>query len=82
MLCYGCVVVAEIKKEKYVYYHCTGNKGKCPGKYAREEWIEQQFTRSLGQIEIDDEVMKQSTAEGRKKGEGQVKALAQQQIPV
>jgi hypothetical protein len=81
----GCAVVAEIKKEKYVYYHCTGNKGKCPGKYAREELIEQQFAQSLGQIKIDDEVMKwivavmkKSTAEGRKKREGQVKALAQQ----
>ena len=26
----GCALVAEKKKGKYVYYHCTGNKGKCP----------------------------------------------------
>ena len=26
---WGCALVAEKKKGKYVYYHCTGNKGKC-----------------------------------------------------
>lgn len=26
----GCSVVGEIKKERYIYYHCTGFKGKCP----------------------------------------------------
>lgn len=69
-------MVAEIKKGKYVYYHCTGNKGKCPGKYAREELIDQQFAQSLSEIRIDDEVlnwvvsvMKKSTAEGRKQKE-------------
>ena len=35
----GCAMVAEIKKGKYVYYHCTGNKGKCPEKWVREEEV-------------------------------------------
>jgi site-specific DNA recombinase len=26
----GCLFVGELKKGKYVYYHCTGNRGKCP----------------------------------------------------
>ncbi len=26
----GCAMVGELKKGKYVYYHCTGYKGKCP----------------------------------------------------
>jgi site-specific DNA recombinase len=30
-------LVGEKKKGKYVYYRCTGNKGKCPEPYAREE---------------------------------------------
>jgi hypothetical protein len=30
----GCALVAEKKKGKYVYYHCTGNKGKCQEPYA------------------------------------------------
>ena len=35
----GCALVAEIKKKRYVYYHCTGNKGKCPEKWVREEEV-------------------------------------------
>ena len=26
----GCALVGEKKKGKYVYYHCTGNKGNAP----------------------------------------------------
>jgi len=26
----GCAMVGEIKKGRYIYYHCTGFKGKCP----------------------------------------------------
>ena len=40
----GCSVVGEIKKQKYIYYHCTGYADKCQGepvscrqKYVREE---------------------------------------------
>jgi len=25
----GCMLVAEVKKGRYVYYHCTGQRGKC-----------------------------------------------------
>jgi site-specific DNA recombinase len=25
----GCAVVGEIKKQRYVYYHCTGYTDKC-----------------------------------------------------
>jgi site-specific DNA recombinase len=35
----GCAITAEIKQGRYVYYHCTGYKGKCPEKYVREEDI-------------------------------------------
>jgi site-specific DNA recombinase len=35
-----CALVAEIKKGRYMYYHCTGNRGKCPGPYARQELLE------------------------------------------
>ncbi len=81
----GCAMVAEIKKGRYVYYHCTGNRGKCPEKYAREEIIDQQFIKSLGRIRLDDDVvdwivtvMNSSTAEERSQREAQIKALSQQ----
>ena len=60
----GCSVVGEIKKQRYVYYHCTGYADKCQGnpascrrKYVREEVLEQQFTELLGRLQFDDEVL-------------------------
>ncbi len=49
----GCAMVAEIKKGKYVYYHCTQNKGKCGKTYVREEELERQFHASLRAIHLD-----------------------------
>jgi site-specific DNA recombinase len=60
----GCAVVGEIKKQRYVYYHCTGYADKCRGnpascrrKYVREEVLERQFTELLGRLKFDDEVL-------------------------
>ncbi|MCR9152189.1 MAG: recombinase family protein, partial [Rhodobacteraceae bacterium] len=60
----GCSVVGEIKKQKYIYYHCTGYADKCRGepascrrKYVREEVLEQQFNAMLGQLRFEDEVL-------------------------
>jgi len=60
----GCAVVGEMKKQRYVYYHCTGYADKCQGnpascrrKYAREEALEAQFTELLGRLKFDDEVL-------------------------
>lgn len=52
----GCALVAEIKKGKYVYYHCTGFKGKCGEPYVREEVLEEQFGQHLARLRIDQEV--------------------------
>ena len=51
----GCSLVGEIKKERYVYYHCTGHKGKCGERYTREEVLEERFGELLNQLHIDDE---------------------------
>jgi site-specific DNA recombinase len=60
----GCAVVGEIKKQRYVYYHCTGYADKCQGnpascrrKYVREEALEARFTELLGRLKFDDEVL-------------------------
>ncbi len=53
----GCLMVGELKKGKYVYYHCTGWKGKCPEPYTREETLEKEFVTSLKALEIDDKVL-------------------------
>ncbi len=53
----GCSLVGEIKKGRYVYYHCTGYKGKCPEPYTREEVFEEKFTEILKGLIFDREVL-------------------------
>ncbi len=53
----GCALVGEIKKQRYVYYHCTGFRGKCPEPYVRQEVIERQFATVLGRLTFDNEVL-------------------------
>ncbi len=60
----GCAVVGEIKKQRYVYYHCTGYADKCQGnpsscrrKHVREEALEAQFAELLGRLRFDDDVL-------------------------
>lgn len=57
-------MVGEIKKQRYVYYHCTGYADKCQGnpaacrrKHVREEALEAQFTELLGRLKFDEEVL-------------------------
>ena len=59
----GCAVTAEIKKERLIYYHCTGHASRrigepatCSRKYVREEVLEQQFSEILGRLKMDDRV--------------------------
>ena len=50
-------MVAEIKKSRYVYYHCSRAKGKCPEPYTREELLEERFAELLDRLRFDDEVL-------------------------
>jgi site-specific DNA recombinase len=53
----GCAMVGEIKKGRYVYYHCTGYKGKCGEPYVREEVIAERFAQILGKLSFGDDIM-------------------------
>ena len=53
----GCSMVAEIKKSRYVYHHCSRAKGKCPEPYTREEVLEERFAELLERLRFDDEVL-------------------------
>jgi site-specific DNA recombinase len=53
----GCALVGEIKKGRYIYYHCTGFKGKCPEPYTRQEVLEERFAEILKGLVFDDEMM-------------------------
>src|SRR5262249_10314195 len=48
----GCLMVGELKKGRYVYYHCTGNRGPRGDPYIREEQLVAELARSLKQMEI------------------------------
>src|SRR5215472_6229444 len=48
----GCLMVGELKKGRYVYYHCTGNKGRCGDPYVREEKLLGELSQALGHLAI------------------------------
>jgi site-specific DNA recombinase len=53
----GCVFVGELKKGKYVYYHCTGNRGKCPESYTRQEVLTREFAGLLRELVIPQPIL-------------------------
>ncbi|MPY88377.1 MAG: recombinase family protein [Luteitalea sp.] len=48
----GCAVTAEIKKGRYVYYHCTGGRGSCGNTYVREEELSRLFADVVKRIQV------------------------------
>ena len=52
----GCAMTAELKKGKYIYYHCTGFKGRCGNTYIREEDLSRLFADVIKRIHISAEV--------------------------
>jgi DNA invertase Pin-like site-specific DNA recombinase len=50
----GCSITAEIKKGRYIYYHCTFDKGSCGGLYVREEELERQFEGILSEFHFSE----------------------------
>ena len=53
----GCLLTAELKKGKYIYYHCTGNKGgNCKRDYISENKIDKAITEILKLIVIPQDI--------------------------
>ena len=50
-------MVGEVKKKRYVYYHCTGYRGKCPEPYTREEVLAEQLAAGLRELVIPPAVL-------------------------
>ena len=55
----GCALVGEIKKGKYVYYHCTQARGKCKQPWVREETIDSLFGEVFRAIRVDDTTIRE-----------------------
>ena len=53
----NCAITAERKKGKYVYYRCTGYRGRCATPRFREEEISAKLGEILKAIHIPDEVL-------------------------
>lgn len=53
----GCAITAEIKKNKYIYYHCTGFKGKCGNSWVKEEELNDNFAEIVKKIHIDEDIL-------------------------
>ena len=51
----GCAITAEIKKGRYIYYRCTGCKGKCGEATLREEKLQGLLGELVRAIEIDED---------------------------
>lgn len=83
----GCGITAEIKKGQYVYYHCTGRRGACPGQKAvREESITEQLSSVLQGLRIAPEIedwlrlaLKESFAEEQGSRDASLKRLVDEQ---
>ena len=52
-----CMVTAELKKNRYTYYRCTGFRGKCELPYFREEELGDRLGGILKNIHIPDDIL-------------------------
>ena len=54
----GCVITAELRKGKYIYYHCTGNRGsadgpcKQKGMLVHEKTLYNQYLKAISKIKV------------------------------
>jgi site-specific DNA recombinase len=49
----NCAMTAEVQKGKYIYYRCSGYRGKCSTPYFREEEISQKLGDHVKDGEVD-----------------------------
>ena len=52
-----CMVTAEMKKNRYTYYRCTGYRGKCELPYFREEDLGDRLGGILKNIQIPEDIL-------------------------
>ena len=64
----GCLVTGEIQKEKYIYYRCTGHRGKCALPRFREEDLAHRLGEPLKGLQVPQEVASKIVAALRDDG--------------
>ena len=73
----ACTVTAELKKNKYVYYRCSGYRGKCAMPRFREQEIAERLGHVLRDVSIPSEVV-QSISESLQRVQAQMRSEAGQ----
>lgn len=58
----GCMVTGEIQKEKYVYYRCTGNHGKCGLPRFRQEDLAERLGEQLKGLQTTEKAISAITS--------------------
>ena len=53
----GCLMVGELKKGRYVYYHCTEGRGRCNDPYVREEKLTGEMASAVQQLVVAPETL-------------------------
>ncbi|MGD9675563.1 MAG: recombinase family protein, partial [Candidatus Bipolaricaulia bacterium] len=53
----GCQITATKAKGKYVYYHCTHGRGKCPQPYIRQEALSLKLQSVVDNVRIPEDVV-------------------------
>ena len=62
----GCAITAETKKGRYLYYHCTGSRGRCGNGYIREEQLAAALGEVVRRVQISPETATQISEARRK----------------
>lgn len=52
----GCIVTGDVQKEKYIYYRCSGNHGKCDLPRFRQEDIAERLGELLKGLQMPEDV--------------------------
>jgi len=58
----GCMLTGDVQKQKYVYYRCTGNRGKCDLPRFKEELLSQRLGEPLKGLQVPPEIVAQIVA--------------------
>ena len=58
----GCMLTGDVQKQKYVYYRCTGNRGKCDLPRFKEEVLSERLGEPLKGLQVPPEIVAQIVA--------------------
>jgi hypothetical protein len=85
----GCALTGEVQKRRYVYYHCTGHRGRCGNTYVREEDLQRLLADIVRRVVIPPDVadrlataLRESPADNEREHRAAVMRLQQRHLAV